>query len=171
VVAAVSGRGVLPLIKVPSKVKINAEFYVDCVLRPILENHVPRLYSGEIQKVFFPHDKATSHTSSKTHDYLIDLKSKIGINFISNDEVPVKSPDASLCDFWAFSRLKQELFNAEARTIPGLWKVCNRIWNQITLKEVTSAMNSWKRQCRLISLSDGNHIEHKRYLHKKRVRL
>jgi hypothetical protein len=37
IIDAVSGRGILPLIKVTSTVKINANYYIKHVLKPILE--------------------------------------------------------------------------------------------------------------------------------------
>ena len=53
VVGIITGRGTLPLIRVPSKVKINAQFYIDYVLQPLFEIHLPRLYPNEMNKVFF----------------------------------------------------------------------------------------------------------------------
>jgi hypothetical protein len=135
IIGAVSGRGILPLIKVPSNVKINADYYIKHVLKPILEYEVPKKCPGELDKVFFHHDKASSHTAAKTMEYFKDVNERLGINFIRNKDIPVKSPDASLCDFWAFGKLKQDLFNSKASTINGLWKVCNTIWNKIPLNK------------------------------------
>jgi len=44
VVGALSGRGLLPLIKVPQKVKVTAKYFIDFVLKPLLEIHLPKLY-------------------------------------------------------------------------------------------------------------------------------
>jgi len=66
VVGIITGRGTVPLIRVPSKVKINAEYYVDYVLKPLFAEHLPRLYRNDINKVFFYHEKAPSHTSKVT---------------------------------------------------------------------------------------------------------
>jgi hypothetical protein len=169
IVGAVSGRGVLPLKKVPSNVKINAENYIKYVLRPILEIEVPKIYPNELNKVFFHHDKASAHTSSKTYHYLEGLKNKMKINYIDKQQIPVKSPDAYLCDFFAFGVLKQRLFNRNAKTLNGLWKVSKSVWNQISFDEVQRAMKDWKRRCRLIASRDGAHIEHVKNLHYKKV--
>lgn len=74
VIGALSGRGPLPLIKVPGKVKVNSKYYVDYVLRPLFEEHVLKIYTGELNKVYFHHDKASSHTAKFTTDYLSALR-------------------------------------------------------------------------------------------------
>ncbi|UYV68828.1 hypothetical protein LAZ67_6001129 [Cordylochernes scorpioides] len=101
VVGVMTGRGVLPLIKVPSKVKVNSEFYIECVLKPVIEQ-LKDLYPGEMDKVFLHHDKASSHTSNKTQQFLQEMKDTLGLNFIRNSDIPVKSPDASPLDFYGF---------------------------------------------------------------------
>ena len=72
VVGILTGKGTVPLIKVPSATKINSQFYVDYVLRPLFTEHLPRLYGKYINKVFFHHDKATSHTSELTISNRLD---------------------------------------------------------------------------------------------------
>ena len=62
-VGILTGKGTIPLIRLPSEVKINAQFYVDYVLKPLFTEHLPKLYRNEMDKVFFHHDKASSHTS------------------------------------------------------------------------------------------------------------
>ncbi|UYV72737.1 hypothetical protein LAZ67_10000469 [Cordylochernes scorpioides] len=101
VVGVMTGRGVLPLIKVPSKVKVNSEFYIECVLKPVIEQ-LKDLYPGEMDKVFLHHDKASSHTSNKTQQFLQEMKDTLGLNNIRNSDIPVKSPDASPLDFYGF---------------------------------------------------------------------
>ncbi|UYV65741.1 Fringe-like [Cordylochernes scorpioides] len=108
VVGVMTGRGVLPLIKVPSKVKVNSEFYIECVLKPVIEQ-LKDLYPGEMDKVFLHHDKASSHTSNKTQQFLQEMKDTLGLNFIRNSDIPVKSPDASPLDFYGFGMRNKPL--------------------------------------------------------------
>src|SRR5277367_6953281 len=90
IVGEMTGRGVLPLIKVPRKVKVNAAYYQDFILKPYLEKHVPQIYPGELDKVTFHHEKASSHTARSTTAYLQDLKTKTGMIFIANEAIPTK---------------------------------------------------------------------------------
>ncbi|UYV60508.1 hypothetical protein LAZ67_1001355 [Cordylochernes scorpioides] len=55
-----------------------------------------------MDKVFLHHDKASSHTSNKTQQFLQEMKDTLGLNFIRNSDIPVKSPDASPLDFYGF---------------------------------------------------------------------
>ena len=97
------------LIRVPKKVKVNADYYIDKVLKPLLEVNLPKLYPGELHKVTVHHDAATSHTAKKTVAYAGDLKSRLGISIIPKADISVKSPDASPMDFIGFGYLKRRL--------------------------------------------------------------
>jgi hypothetical protein len=126
IVGAITGRGDLPLIRVPRKAKVNSDFYIKYVLKHLLEKELPKLYPEELNKVFVHHEKASSHTSTKTSEYAADLKVRTSISIIDNSLIPVKSPDASPLDFFGFSYLKQKLFLRRARTLDGLWKICRQ---------------------------------------------
>ncbi|OXA63296.1 hypothetical protein Fcan01_00857 [Folsomia candida] len=81
VVGALSGRGLLPLIKVPKKVK-------------------------DTKKVIVHYDAASSHTALLTQDYAKDLKATLGITIIQNSEIPIKSLYVSPKNFFGFGYLK-----------------------------------------------------------------
>ncbi|OXA44316.1 Clavesin-2 [Folsomia candida] len=87
VVGAMSCRGVLPLIKVPQKVKESSKYYVDLVLKPLLEYNFPNLHGKIIIKVIFHHDGASSQTAKLTQDYANDLEPRLGIKIIWNNGV------------------------------------------------------------------------------------
>ena len=169
VVGVMTGRGVIPLFRVPPKVKINADYYITYILKPLFEKFLPEKYPGELHKIFFHHDKASSHTSRKTLEFLNEMKAKHKINFISNKDIPVKSPDASLCDFFGFGWLKQQLLRRKATTLEGLWKLSRDIWHTFPLETVQKAFNSWKMRCRLIDQKNGDHIEQIRNLHRRTI--
>ncbi|UYV76157.1 hypothetical protein LAZ67_13002901 [Cordylochernes scorpioides] len=164
VVGVMTGRGVLPLIKVPSKVKVNSEFYIECVLKPVIEQ-LKDLYPGEMDKVFLHHDKASSHTSNKTQQFLQEMKDTLGLNFIRNSDILVKSPDAIPLDFYGFGMLKQRLFNRRPKTEAGLWKAAQEEWSNVSLSKVKEVFAAWKVRCREIAKKKGKHIEHMKKIH------
>lgn len=168
-IGIISGKGTLPLMKVPTEVKINARYYVDYVLKPLFTIHLPRLYGNEMNKVFFHHDKASSHTARLTVEYLEKMKKEIGISYLENSEIPVKAPDASPLDFFGFGYLKQQLLNRRAVTLDGIWKVAQEIWCNIDEDMVKRVFASWKYRCRLISRNDGAHIENTKSIHQRTV--
>ena len=59
--------------------------------------------------MYFHHNKAFSYTANLTTEYLVKMKSGLGISFIKN-EIPVKTPDGSSLDFFGFAYLKIETF-------------------------------------------------------------
>ena len=95
VVAGVSYNGKLKIRKVERNVKINSEYYQQRILTPIFEEEIPELYGNSVNKVYFHQDKASSHTSISTVNYMNYLSGKTGINVIPFNHIPVKSPDAS----------------------------------------------------------------------------
>jgi hypothetical protein len=171
VVGAMSGRGVLPLIRVPQNVKINSARYVEDVLKPLLEVEVPKLYPGECDKVFVHHDAASSHTARNTQAYATHLKQNLGITLIQNKEIPVKSPDASPLDFYGFGHLKQALFKRKATTLEGIWKVLVDEWKKVTPETCRKVFNSWKRRLLTISKRHGEHVENTKIIHRRRISL
>jgi len=170
IVGGMTGRGTLPLIKVPKKVKINAAYYIKHVLKPYLEREVPLLYPGELAKVTLHHDKASSHTANLTTAYLQDLKDQTGINYIAKEEIPTKSPDISPMDFYGFGFLKQRLFLRQATTLQGLWKVLKDEWGKVTPEMCKTVFDTWKRRCRAVSQKHGEHIEQTKDIHRRILR-
>lgn len=168
IIGIITGRGTVPLFRVPTEVKINAEYYVDFVLRPLFTEHLPRLYPGEMDKVFFHHDKATSHTADLTTEYLDELKADIGITYLEKQDIPVKAPDASPLDFFGFGYLKQRLGQRNAKTLNGIWKAAREEWSLIDLKMIQDVFASWKRRLRMISAKNGEQIEHHKAIHRRR---
>ena len=170
VVGAITGRGTVPLFKVPSNVKINAQYYVDYVLKPLFTVHLPRLYPNEMQKVFFHHDKASSHTANLTIGYLEQMKVKYGITYIEKESIPVKAPDASPMDFYGFGYLKQQLLKRKPKTLDGVWKIAQDLWKQITIEKIQEVYASWKRRLRMVAQVDGEHIEQIKDIHRKLIK-
>ena len=169
VIGIITGRGTVPIFRVPTKVKINAEYYVELVLKPLFTKHLPLLYPGEMDKVFFHHDKATSHTADSTTDYLEELKTNIGISYLEKQDIPVKAPDASPLEFFGFGYLKQRLGKRNAKTLDGVWKIVREEWSLIDLNMIQNVFASWKRRLRMISAKNGEQIEHLKNIHRRRV--
>lgn len=169
VVGALTGRGTLPLIPVRNNAKVNSKYYVDNVLKRLLEEELPNLYPGELDKVFVHHDAASSHTARFTQQYAKELQEKLGITIIPNKEIPVKSPDISPMDFYGFGFLKQRLAKRRAKKIAGVWKCLNDEWDKITPEMCRNVFQNWKTRLRAVSRSSGEHIEGTRTIHKRRL--
>ena len=55
VVGIITGHVTVPLFRVPSSVKINAQYYVGYVLKPLFTVHLPCMYPNEMDKTHFHH--------------------------------------------------------------------------------------------------------------------
>ena len=115
-----TGRGVLPLIKLPKNAKITGDNYVKYILEPYFETYLPKLYPKDMQKLIFHHDMASSHTSNVTTEFLQKMKAKYGIDFLDKKDIPVKGPDISPLDFFGFGFLKQRAKQCSANTLEDL---------------------------------------------------
>ena len=91
VVGVLSGRGTVSLFRVPPKVKINSVYYIDNVLKPLVETYLPQLYPGELHKVWIHYDMATSHFSKETAKYMEEAEVKYGVQFVKIRENIVKA--------------------------------------------------------------------------------
>jgi len=170
VVGAMSGKGVLPLRRVPQNVKINSHYYIEEVLKPWLEVEIPKLYGNDTKNVVVHHDQASSHMSKETAAYAAGLKSRLGITILDKSEIPVKSPDISPMDFFGFGFMKQRLFSRKPKTLEGLWKVIKEDWSKVTPQMVLNVMKSWKRRCRLVKTTKGGHIESITKIHYRKLK-
>lgn len=74
VLGSMTGRVVLLLIKVTPNVKINSQYYVNKVFKPLLEKEVPKSNGKDIIKVYVHHNAASSHKATFTRDYSESLK-------------------------------------------------------------------------------------------------
>jgi hypothetical protein len=167
VVGIITGRGTVPLIQVPPKVKINSQYYIDNVLKPLVEIYLPNLYPNELDKVFVHHDAAPSHTSRLTTDYMVKIEEEVGIKFIKRKEMTVKSPDASPLDFFGFRYLKEKLKSRRPKTLKGLLAAAQSEWSKISLNLISSVYNDWRFRLKLIREKGGDHIENVKKIHKK----
>ncbi|CAG7724042.1 unnamed protein product [Allacma fusca] len=64
-----TGRGTLPLFKVPHNVKGNSHCCVREVLKPFLEGEGQKRYGEDTSNVYVHHDATSSHNARFTQDY------------------------------------------------------------------------------------------------------
>ena len=169
IVGAMCARGTFPLIKVDPKAKINSDYYCSHVLTPLVEEYIPRLYAGEVDRVTVHHDKASSHTSRKTTAFMQMLTQKHGIRFLDKDIIPVKGADISPMDFFGFGYIKQKLKGCRATTVQGVWNAWARIWSAVSPEITRKVIESWKQSLRAVARVHGEHIEQTKQIHRRSV--
>ena len=90
---AFSSKGFLQPIFVPPQVKINYDYYIKYILKPLKKTGDELFGYG---KWIFHQDSAPAHTAKKTVKFLKESK----INVIKPSEWIPNSPDCAPCDFW-----------------------------------------------------------------------
>ena len=168
VVAGITGRGPLKARIVPQKSKVNAEYYVKHVLQPIIETELVSLYPGEMHKVFLHHDKAPSHISRKTYQFLEQMHEKYGIWYQDKEDVVVKGADCSSMDFFGFGWLKHKVKERRVRTLEGMCKAIKQCWSELSVETCQNVFQGWKRRCRMINQVKGKHIEQIKNIHSRK---
>lgn len=163
IIAGYCSKGRLQIRRVAKNVKVNAKYYQDNILEPLFRHEIPALYGNEACKVRIHQDKASSHTARSTVNYLQQMETETGISAIPYSDIPVKSPDASPMDFCGFGLLKRGLGDRRPRTLDGLWKACQQVWNAIPLPVLQRSLLQWKLRCRAIARLHGHHVEHSRW--------
>lgn len=169
IIGAMCEDRTFPLIQAPYKVKCNAEFYVDYVLRPLIEIHLKSHFGSDLDKVTIHHDKATSHTADHTTNFLNEMNEKYGISFIAKKDIPVKGCDVSPMDFFGFAYIKQAVAKSRASTPEGVWKKCCEVWNSVVATVCKKVFNSWKRRCRAVKRMKGGVVEHIYNIHERKI--
>ena len=81
-IGGVCVRGTTAIRFVPPNVKINAEYFVNHVLEPMVREDISKLYPGEEHKVWLHFDSAPKHVARYTYAWLRRKK----INFISKED-------------------------------------------------------------------------------------
>ncbi|OWA54008.1 hypothetical protein BV898_18431, partial [Hypsibius exemplaris] len=71
----VSYRGPTSIYFVPPTSKVNSAFFLNNIVKPIVEKDIPGLYLGEEHKVILHFDSASSHTTPAVYSYLKSKKS------------------------------------------------------------------------------------------------
>lgn len=78
-VGALCGRGVLPLIKIPLKVKVTTKYYIDFIFKPPWELEIPQLDGKDTRTVIVHHDAASPYTARLGEQYAKDKKDRLEI--------------------------------------------------------------------------------------------
>lgn len=163
------GRGPMGIIRIPSKTKVNSDFYIKKVLTPLCNKWIPKFYPDEMDKMTVHHDQAPAHCSAKTTEYMEEMHRKYGIRFLQKNEIPVKAPDSSVCDFYAFGNLKQQLSDHKIESDSYLWKLASGYWMTQSHETIIKAFSDACLRLRYISRNNGKQAEAGRNLHGKRL--
>ena len=142
---------------VEPQAKINADYYIEYLLKPLVQEDIPRLYSGRKYKPMLHQDSAPAHKAKKTQDWLRNS----GIDFIPQEKWLGNSPDLASMDYCVNGIFKWKLFDRQPTTIEGLKRVMTKVWENLDQEKVVNALRAWPNRVQMMIDSHGNHVEHK----------
>ncbi|GBM47900.1 hypothetical protein AVEN_104469-1 [Araneus ventricosus] len=91
------------------------------------------LYPQCHQTIELHQDKASSHTSQSTVNFVEKMEQVMGAKIVPFSDISAKSPDVSPVYFYAFDLLRYELCERRLTTLFGLWKAVQEEWDNILL--------------------------------------
>ena len=95
--------------------KVNANFYLNKVLKLLSEKDIPRLFGKDANSAMLHHDSARAHAAAATAQWLENF----GYNLIPARNWPTDSPDLSPMDYSLNEIFKRRLWKQKARRVKG----------------------------------------------------
>ena len=97
------------------------------MLKPFLDNDVPRIFPDDPESMVFHQDSASSHTARATIHFLKNNK----VHFIDKEEWLPKSLDGAPMDFGISGILKRCLQKRNVNNFLGLKRALKDEWNKL----------------------------------------
>jgi hypothetical protein len=124
---------------VPPTTKVDRWFFINSILKLIVEKDIRRLYPGEEHKVVLHFDSAGSHTTPEVYSWLDERN----VKYIRKEEWLSNSSDLSHMEFGPNGIFKQILFGKKATGLDGLKQVARQVWADLPLATCVNTMKSW----------------------------
>jgi hypothetical protein len=154
--AGVCARGVTGIYFVPPTCKVDRWFFIEHILKPVVEIDIPRLYPKNRKKVILHFDSAGSHTTPEVYAWLDERK----VKYIRKEEWLSNSPDLSPMDYGPNGIFKRMMFEKKTKTLAGLMKVAKKVWAAFPLATCYNTMAAWGERVNLMLENMGLQIEH-----------
>ena len=144
--------GFLKPIFVEPKAKVNANYYIENILKP-MSKEADSIFKG--RNWILHQDSAPAHTAKITQKFLQDSK----IRYVKPTEWLPNSPDCAPCDFWLFGYLKRKLRERNIRSVQQLKRGITSVLSEIPLETIHRVLQAWPRRLRQVYSAKGGHIE------------
>ena len=151
--AGYSWRGPTRFYVVEDKAKVNGEYFLEHILKPMMLVDVAALYGADADKVILHMDSAPSHTKKIVYNWL----NSRGFKFFTKDQWLANSPEVSPMDFFANGYFKSELQKRKFRSVTGMIKAAKQVWSEIPLKMFQESLESWPARVLAIHEARGDH--------------
>ena len=151
--AGFSWRGPTKLYLIDDDAKVNGEYILERILKPMMLEDVPRLYGADADKVVLHMDSAPLHIKNIVCAWL-DLQ---GMKYLMKDEWLANSPEVPPMDFFANGCFKRQLNKRKYRTFAARLKCASDVWSDILLQMFQNALESWPARVLAVHEARGRH--------------
>ena len=151
--AGVSKIGNTDIYMCPAGVKVNGQQYRQMITDFVIPQ--TRTIFGE-DNWTFQQDSAPAHRAALTQT----LCETSFPRFISCNDWPSNSPDASPLDYCIWAYLKEKVYKQHFSTIPQLKLAIQREWANMPANVVQRSIDQWRPRLQCIVDNEGGHIEH-----------
>ncbi|GFV43890.1 uncharacterized protein TNCV_485141 [Trichonephila clavipes] len=137
---------------------VNAHRYLTLLRETVVPCLIQR---GQISKVTFMHDGATSHSANPVKTFLIQT---FGEDRIVSRRCrypwPPRSPDLTPADFWLWGYLKSRMYPSGSSSLPELKDAIRREVSSIHPDMLHSAVAGFVTRLECLLPCGGGHVEH-----------
>ena len=140
------------LVQRQKKKSVNAAFYVENCLKPLLSALRKKHPKRGMKKILLHHDNAPSHTAAFTKFFL----QKKNLQLLPH---PPYSPDLAPCDFFLFPKLKEQLRGRTFQTEKGLDRAIAKILKDLSENGFLEVFRKWLDRCESCLKCGGEYFE------------
>ena len=115
---------------------VTADWYTTVCLPKVITSIDSQREKTGVRGILLHHDNASSHTALRTREFLENS----GLKTLPH---PPYSPDLAPCDFWLFSRIKDELRGKRFSTNEELAGALFEVIDNIPKDEWKMCFNKW----------------------------
>ena len=150
---AISKKGKFPMVFVESGTRINASFYIQNILGPVLKVHSEKMYSNK--DWVFQQDSAPAHKAKITQAWCQANLS----DFITSSCWPPSSPDLNQLDYSIWGILESRVNTKRHTSIESLKVTLLREWDKLSMKSVRAAIDAWPKRLNAVVEQKGRRFE------------
>ncbi|XP_047138961.1 uncharacterized protein LOC124814903 [Hydra vulgaris] len=153
VFGAISKKGKFPLKFIDRGVKINKEYYLQNVIKDLIEPKAKEMYGDD--PWVFQQDSAPAHKAIVVQDY---CKQNFP-DFIDTKEWLASIPDLNPLDFFVWGYMLQELGKHKLTTLDQFKELLIDIWDKMPQETVRAACENFFKRCRACIKAEGDRFE------------
>jgi len=150
--AGVSLRGRCRLTIVDDNAKVDANYYIDNILKRAIVDCRSQIGEGFI----FMQDGAPSHTAGRTQQYL----EANAPGFISKNQWPANSPDLNPMDYGIWQALSEIVYKQQILSADQLKTALKNAWNRLSQRFIAKTIRQFRHRLQLTVDVNGGHFEH-----------